>query len=123
METIKSSAEISQLFSTGKRLKTPYLTLIVEEQSKGKPTGDDEQHGLHGRVAFIAGKKWGNAVWRNSSKRRLRELCRSLNGPWEGYDVLFVAKPSLLEASYSKVLSTCEKTLMKCFPDQRYMGK
>lgn len=119
MEIIKSSDDISEIFSSGKKYSNSFVSFIFKERAKDALT----QHGLHGRVAFIAGKKWGNAVWRNSSKRRLRELCRSLNGPWEGYDVLFVAKPSLLEASYSKVLSTCEKTLMKCFPDQRYMGK
>lgn len=108
METIKSSAEISQLFSTGKRLKTPYLTLIVEEQSKGKPTGDDEQHGLHGRVAFIAGKKLGNAVWRNRAKRRMRALCHDLGGPWAACDVIFLAKASLCKVPYDKVLQACK---------------
>lgn len=108
METIKSSAEISQLFSTGKRLKTPYLTLIVGEQSKGKPRGDEEQHGLHGRVAFIAGKKLGNAVWRNRAKRRMRALCRDLGGPWPNCDVIFLARGSLCKVSYGTVLQACE---------------
>ena len=109
METIKSSAEISQLFSTGRRLKTPYLTLIVGEQPKGKPKGDEEQHGLYGRVAFIAGKKLGNAVWRNRAKRRMRAICREVGGPWPGLDVIFLARKGLTQAPYSKVLSACQK--------------
>ena len=32
MQTIKSSTEISQLFSTGHRLHTPYFTVIVGAQ-------------------------------------------------------------------------------------------
>lgn len=113
METIKSSAEISQLFSTGRRLKTPYLTLIVGEQPKGKPKGDEEQHGLCGRVAFIAGKKLGNAVWRNRAKRRMRALCRDLGGPWAAQDVVFLAKASLCKAPYGQVLQACEDAIRR----------
>ena len=102
METIKSKADISDLFSSGKRLRTPYLTLIVLPA---------KQHGLHGRVAFIAGKKHGNAVWRNSAKRRMRAICRDLQGPWAGYDVIFLAKSSVTRASYSKVLTACAKVV------------
>lgn len=108
MDTIKSSADISHLFSTGRRLKTPYLTLIIGEEGE-LPRAS--RHDLQGRVAFIAGKKLGNAVWRNSSKRRMREVCRALGGPWPGYDVIFLAKSSLTDASYSKVLKACDKAV------------
>ena len=104
METIKSSQEISDLFSRGRRLNTPYLTFIVVPQ---------KQHGLHGRVAFIAGKKLGNAVWRNTAKRRMRALCRELEGPWQSYDVIFLAKSGIMASSYSKVLTACDKTLKR----------
>ena len=45
METIKSNAEISSLFTHGKRLQTPYLTFIVVRNEK--------QHDPSGRAAFI----------------------------------------------------------------------
>ena len=61
MQTIKSSTEISQLFSTGHRLHTPYFTVIVGVQDDKQ--SNYERHGHSGRVAFIAGKKLGNAVW------------------------------------------------------------
>ena len=70
-----------------------------------------KQHGPGGRVAFIAGKKLGNAVWRNRAKRRMRALCRDLGGPWEGRDVIFLAKSGLAGATYSKVLSACRNAL------------
>ena len=72
-----------------------------------------KQHDREGRVAFIAGKKNGNAVWRNRAKRRMRALCRDLGGPWDGYDVIFLAKSSITGASYSKVLSAGDRTLDK----------
>ena len=104
METIKSHEDISKLFSNGKRLRTPYLTFIVLPE---------EQHGQDGRVAFIAGKKNGNAVWRNAAKRRMREICRAMGGPWAGLDVIFLAKSCINDAAYSKVLTTCEETWRK----------
>lgn len=104
METITSKQEISDLFSRGKRLRTPYLTLIV------LPT---KEHDLLGRVAFIAGKKLGNAVWRNSAKRRMRAVCHDLKGPWHSYNIVFLAKSNICEATYSKVLTTCDEALKK----------
>lgn len=103
--TIKAGTEISSLFAHGKRFSTPFFTIIVLKQQS--------QHDLDGRVAFIAGKKSGNAVWRNGAKRRMREIARSYGAPWEGYDVVFLARNPILKASYSKVSNACEKALSK----------
>ena len=100
----KSRGDISDLFSCGKRLHTPYLTFIV------LPT---KQHGQQGRVAFIAGKKSGNAVWRNSAKRRMRAVCHELGGTWAGYDVIFLAKSGIMRILYSKVHTACAETLKR----------
>lgn len=115
METIRSSQEISNLFKDGKSYSNRYVSFLIgEQQIKSKViTKDCKEHDLNGRVAFIAGKKNGNAVWRNSAKRRLREICRQLGGPWSNYDVIFIAKPHILKESYSKVLKECERTLNK----------
>lgn len=107
---IKSSEEISLLFSSGDRIHTPYLTFIVGSRAK-KAIREEEQRGPEGRVAFIAGKKLGNAVWRNRAKRRMRSLCRDLGGPWSGKDVVFLAKSRVADASYSKVFDTCRDVL------------
>ena len=94
MEIIKSREDISNLFSLGKRYHTPYLTLIILP---------NDQHGLQGRVAFVAGKKLGGAVWRNGAKRRMREICRLDGGGIPGFDTVFVAKGRLLAAPYEQV--------------------
>lgn len=111
MDTIKSSADISELFSHGRRIHTPYMTVILNARAPEVACEEVKQHGPGGRVAFIAGKKLGNAVWRNGAKRRLRALCRDLGGPWPGYDVIFLAKSSLVGSVYSKVLKACESAL------------
>lgn len=113
MDTIKSSADISELFSHGRRVHTPYMTVILNARAPEAVCEEAKQHGPGGRVAFIAGKKLGNAVWRNAAKRRLRALCRELGGPWPGYDVIFLAKSSLVGATYSKVLTACESALSR----------
>ena len=77
------------------------------------------QHDLHGRVAFIAGKRLGNAVWRNRAKRRMRAICHELGGPWPGLDVIFLARKGLTQASYSKVLSACQKAADRFVPEGR----
>ena len=66
---------------------------------------NEGQHDRNGRVAFIAGKKLGNAVWRNRAKRRMREVCREVGGPFPGYDVAFVARKGATEAVYADMVS------------------
>ena len=106
VDTIKSGTDITVLFSRGRRFHATGFTLIV------LPTGDRSPI-RSGRVAFIAGKKSGNAVWRNSAKRRMREVCRALGGPWEGYDVLFLAKQPLLETKYADVCAEGRKLVRR----------
>ena len=99
---IKSSTEVSRVFTQGKRLNAHSLTLLVYES--------EEQHGHGGRVAFIAGKKLGCAVWRNRAKRRLRAVCRELGGP---YDVVFMARRSTADDPYVKLLADGERLLSR----------
>jgi len=107
LEIIKSSTDISELFSYGKRLHTKSVTIIWKERSSVNDARETCQHDQDGRVAVIAGKKLGNAVWRNSAKRRMREICRAIGGPWDGFDVVLLAKGSLMRRSYSDVLCEC----------------
>ena len=107
LEIIKSSAEISELFARGKRVHTPYLTFIV------LPNKHDRADHPGGRVAFVAGKKLGNAVWRNAAKRRMRALCRDIGGPWDGRDVVFLAKAKVTSASYEKLIESARFSVGK----------
>ena len=96
VKTIKSSAEITRLFKEGKRVNTPELSLIVLR--------NEGQHDRNGRVAFVAGKKLGNAVWRNKAKRRMREACREIGGPFPDYDVVFVARKRTTDSKFDDML-------------------
>ena len=100
------------MFSCGKRSGNRYITFIYTSADSDH-ISENAEHDLNGRVAFIAGKKNGNAVWRNAAKRRMREIYRYVKDDIGDLDILFIAKPPLLEDSYSKVLRTCENTIEK----------
>lgn len=105
--TIRSSADVSRLFSQGKRFSTPFATVLVLKRS------EQHDHDLHGRVAFIAGKKLGNAVVRNRSKRVMREVARENGLPVEGYDILLMATPATRGADHDVLSSSLAKALRR----------
>ena len=82
MDTIKSSDQISEIFNLGVRFSSGEIRIIVKQTNN--------QRDPRGRVAFIAGKKLGNAVVRNRSKRVMREAARAAGLPAAGYDVLLM---------------------------------
>jgi ribonuclease P protein component len=91
MGTIKSSREIEAVFREAKRAAHPLIVVLAIQTPEGR--------GQKGRVAFIAGKKLGNAVIRNRSKRVMRESARRCAGPWSGYDVLLIARSATRDAA------------------------
>lgn len=72
-----------------------------------------DEHDPCGRVAFIAGKKLGNAVWRNRAKRRMRALCQELHGPFEDKDIIFMARKKIDSVSYPELLEHTREALKK----------
>lgn len=104
MSTIRSSREIDGLFRTARRVAHPLFVVLLDRT----PT----QRGPEGRVAFIAGRKLGNAVVRNRCRRVLRESARRCGAPWEGWDVVIVARlaaaaarPSALDEALKSALA------------------
>lgn len=93
------------MFEHGRRISTPDVNFIVARSM--------EQHDQEGRVAFIAGKKLGNAVWRNRAKRRMRGLCSTVGGPFPGYDVIFLARASVNDSPFEKMRENAVKALTK----------
>jgi ribonuclease P protein component len=61
-------------------------------------------HEVKGKIAFIAGKRVGNAVKRNKGKRRLREIFRlnqyKIN--WS-YDLIVVVKQKVIDENFDKI--------------------
>ena len=103
LEIIKSSADITRVFKEGERFGRGSNMLLILE--------NDEQHGQPGRVAFVAGKKLGNAVWRNRAKRRMRAACRELGLPRAGHDVVFVAGKSTNDIAFDRMVDGYRKAI------------
>ncbi len=105
MNIIKSSEQISELFSQGKMVSAKEIRIIYKKH--------DEQRGPSGRVAFIAGKKLGNAVVRNRSKRVMREVARENGLPAVGYDILLMATPATRQADHTMLSASLAKALRR----------
>ena len=71
------------------------------------------QHDREGRVAFIAGKKLGGAVWRNRAKRRLRGVFYEVGGPYPGWDIVLIARKGIESAPFDEMKSQVTKALNK----------
>ena len=81
METIKSKQDFGRVFSGGKRANHRLVRITALRHNEGG----------RGRVAFVAPKRLGNAVFRNRCKRVLREAAREAGFPRENFDVILFA--------------------------------
>lgn len=106
MTTIKSSTQIDEIFNKGTHFNSRNLSLITY-------TGDISQRDPMGRVAFIAGKRVGNAVARNRSKRVLRAVAQEVGLPQAGYDIVLIANKHTGSARHSDVVGSLAYLLRK----------
>lgn len=105
MRTIKSSSEIDSIFGSARRATDPLLIVLVSPTPEGR--------GLTGRVAFIAGRKLGNAVLRNRVKRLLRETVRLAGGPWPGWDVVLIGRSKTVHSKPQQISSALDRLLSR----------
>ena len=101
MQTIKSSKDIDLIFKNGEKINFPFLNLIVCKNNS-----------INGDIAFIAGKKNGNAVWRNRSKRKLREVYKKLKFN-EEFKVLLIANKKINEYKLNEMVKDIEEKAKK----------
>ncbi|MCL2882287.1 MAG: ribonuclease P protein component [Coriobacteriia bacterium] len=98
VNTIASSEAIGQIFKRGRRYNGDLLSLYSLSH-----TLQEAETAPRGRVAFIAGKKLGGAVWRNRAKRVLRAALAQVGGTPAGYDLLLVANSRTAASSSNDV--------------------
>lgn len=103
METIKSKQDFEKVFSRGRRYGHPLVRVTVLR-------GDED---ARGRVAFVAAKRLGNAVFRNRCKRVLREAARLCELPVAGAEVILFATRDTHASSPAEVAVAMRKLLAK----------
>ena len=92
METIKSKRDFEKVFTRGRRYNHPLVRTTVLQV-------DDR----HGRLAFVAPKRLGNAVFRNRCKRVLREAARACGLPKDCADIILFATRATHDAKPNDV--------------------
>jgi len=105
LRTIESSREIDSLFKRGSRTANTYVVVIAAPTETGR--------GPMGRVVFVAGKKIGNAVFRNRCRRVLRASASRLVLDWAGWDVALIARAETAEASPQALDSAIRSALTR----------
>ena len=88
---LAASTRISTVHAQGRSLANDLLVLRV------LPNGM-----AHSRFCFIAGKRVGNAVVRNRTKRRLRELVRG-RPTAPGWDAVLIARRGAGAADFARL--------------------
>jgi len=64
------------------------------------------------RIGIAAGKALGSAVLRHKVQRRLREVLRQQTLP-SGWDLVIIARPPLVEASFAQVTDAMKDILAR----------
>jgi ribonuclease P protein component len=87
------SEDFKRVRRDGKSYAHPLVVLIVQNSGQSRV-----------RVGVAAGKSVGTAVYRNRTKRLLREAMRSfLPNIASGSDLILIARPALASASLTEV--------------------
>lgn len=88
------STDFKRVRREGRSFAHPLVVLIVD------PNQSDRT-----RIGVAAGKRVGNAVYRNKAKRRLREAARSLHPLLAtGWDVILLARIAILDAEWEELV-------------------
>lgn len=103
METIKSKREFESVFSGGKRANHRLVRITVLTDNEGD----------RGKVAFVAAKRLGNAVYRNRCKRVLREAARMCDMPRDKYKIILFATRQTHDSSPAEVAEALNGLLMR----------
>ncbi len=100
--SLKRHKEFRYTYARGRAQSLPLFTLVYAKNRNESV-----------RVGFSVSKRIGNAVQRNRAKRRMRaSLSPMLPHLAGGFNVIFVAKPEVLEAPFPE-LSKQMETLVR----------
>ena len=101
---VKKTQEIEKIIKEKKYCSNPYLTIYKKKNSE---TG-------HFRYAISVGKKIGNAVERNRTKRRITAVIDILPIDLDSStDIFIIARPAIKDISYEELVKQLEYLFRK----------
>ncbi|MCH3967437.1 MAG: ribonuclease P protein component [Atopobiaceae bacterium] len=103
MRTIKSKLEFERVFSQGRRENGHLVRLVYKACDEGD----------QGKVAFVAAKRFGNAVYRNRCKRVMREAFHEVAPSLDEMDVILFSTRSTNGAHPHEVAQELDKLLCR----------
>ncbi|MEW9121442.1 MAG: ribonuclease P protein component [Thermotaleaceae bacterium] len=90
---LKKNTDFRKVYGKGSSQANRYLVIFVLPNRQA-----------YNRVGFSASKKVGKSVIRNRVRRLMKESFRKLADKIEkGYDIVFIARVNVKDASYSEV--------------------
>lgn len=89
---IKKSKEIEKIIKKKHSLINEYYVIYIKKNIETS----------HFRLGVSVSKKIGNAVVRNTEKRRIREIFRNLKGELKNYDIFVVARENSLKLTFEE---------------------
>ena len=102
---LRKQEDFTRLYKKGRSTGSRHLVLLYRK------------NGLSfNRKAFLASKKVGNSVQRHRAMRLLREACRQIEKETDhgaGYDFLFIARNTILNAKCADVKKDLEAALKR----------
>ena len=102
-QTLKMNKDFRRLYYRGKSQASPCLVTYAVKNRLGET-----------RVGITSGKKIGNAVKRNRSRRLIRAAFAALEGRLnDSYDIVFVARTKTPSVKMQIVLAQMEEQLAK----------
>jgi ribonuclease P protein component len=102
-DVLRDKRDFDRLYKKGAKAHGRYLVVIFIKNGRG-----------YNRRAFLASKKVGKAVARNRARRLMREAYRSLTPRLRsGYDILFIARNTILDADCAEVTKAMKSSLAK----------
>ena len=107
LSSLSRNSEFKSLLN-GKKISNKYLTIFFKKFS------DKSNKNLN--ISFVAKKKLGNAVKRNRTKRRLRNIMTQILKISKinlNYSYLLIAKQNIIDAKFSEIKAVVFKDYKK----------